>query len=414
MTLWIFCTLLAVAAVVTVLWRVIFPARDLTAFPTSDLEANRELLIEETATLAELLARGEITEQQHQDMLLEKQRQFLADNPDPRQQMPLDTSGRWAIVTFALLAPVVAFAIYASIGATGKLRLSELIADRNEVLSSSPVNRAEYENLNNQILDTLNVLAERHHEDPLYPVLLARLYLEEGAYAEAATQYTKVVSLLPDDGEFRAELAQALFLAADNRATAAVRRETENALRLSPRNQTALGLMGISQFQAGEYQAAINYWQLALAQLPQDAPSRVPLMAGIATAQKRLGKEGENAPIERDQHALSIDVSLAEGIEVEPEVAVFIYARAWQGSPMPLAVKRVTVADLPLQVVLDDSMAMTPEATLSSAGQVEVVARVSLSGQPAAASGDYQGSVGPVDVAKVEGPLLLSIDEKVP
>src|SRR5690606_14806272 len=111
--------------------------------------------------------------------------------------------------------------------------------------------------------------------------------------------------------------------------------------------------------------------------------------------------------------ALSIDVSLDEGIEVAPDTTVFVYARAWQGSPMPLAIRRLTVADLPLQVVLDDRMAMSPAATLSSADKVEVVARVSLSGQPTPAPGDYQGFVGPVDMAEAGEPLRVVVSEKV-
>jgi len=413
MTLWFFCTLLALAAVVFVLWRVIFPAGNVAVFPASDLETNRALLLEESAALEEQRQRGDITEQQYQDMVLEKQRQFLADNPASRQQAVTGTGGRWLIVILALLAPLAAVSIYLNIGATEKLKLGELLAQRNAVLSSSPLEEARYQALSAEILVALNGLAARHDDDPLYPVLLARLHLEDGAYAAAAEQYGRVVTLLPDDGEFRAELAQALFLAADNRATAAVRRETEMALRLSPQNQTALGLMGISHFQAGEYQGAIDYWKLALAQLPADAPSRMPLMAGISAAQTRLGGEADSGQAQVAPGALSVDVSLDADIDVAPDTTVFVYARAWQGSPMPLAIKRLTVADLPLQVVLDDSMAMTPAATLSSAGRVEVVARVSRSGQPAAAPGDYQGSLGPVDIAEAEGPLRLSISEKV-
>ena len=413
MMLWFFCTLLALAAVIFVLWRVIFPAGDVAVFPASDLDANRELLLEESAALEEQFQRGEITEQQYQDMVLEKQRQFLADNPDSRQQAAPGARGRWVIALLALLAPIVALAIYLNIGATEKLRLGELLAERTAVLSSTPFEQARYQMLSGKIIATLNGLAARDEEDPLYPVLLARLHLEEEDYALAAAQYAKVVALLPQDGEFRAELAQALFLAADNKITTAVRREAEMALRLSPQNQTALGLMGIAHFQTGEYQGAIDYWNLALAQLPANAPSRIPLMAGIDAARKRLGGEGESAEAGVVQGALSVAVSLGEGVEVAPDATVFVYARAWQGSPMPLAIKRLTVADLPLQVVLDDSMAMSPAATLSSAGRVEVIARVSLSGQPTPAPGDYQGSVGPVDIAEAGKSLQVLIAERV-
>ncbi len=80
------------------------------------------------------------------------------------------------------------------------------------------------------------------------------------------------------------------------------------------------------------------------------------------------------------------------------EEAVFVLARPADGSRMPLAVARVRVADLPLTVRLDDSLAMGPMAKLSSASSVEVIARVSLSGGPIPAPGDLEGKQGPLAV----------------
>jgi cytochrome c-type biogenesis protein CcmH len=48
------------------------------------------------------------------------------------------------------------------------------------------------------------------------------------------------------------------------------------------------------------------------------------------------------------------------------------------------------VSQLPADILLDNSMAMTAGASLSSVEQVTVTARVSLSGQPMAQSGDWQ------------------------
>jgi cytochrome c-type biogenesis protein CcmH len=63
---------------------------------------------------------------------------------------------------------------------------------------------------------------------------------------------------------------------------------------------------------------------------------------------------------------------------------------------MPLAIVRRTARELPLAVILDDSMAMTPQLTLSSFDQVVVSARVSRSGDAMPASGDLLGSSAPL------------------
>ena len=80
---------------------------------------------------------------------------------------------------------------------------------------------------------------------------------------------------------------------------------------------------------------------------------------------------------------------------------------------MPLAVARLTVADLPTTVTLDESMAMLPTMTLGTFPEVVVGARVSAGGQPAAAPGDWFDEREGVTPAA--GPELeLVIDRQVP
>jgi cytochrome c-type biogenesis protein CcmH len=64
------------------------------------------------------------------------------------------------------------------------------------------------------------------------------------------------------------------------------------------------------------------------------------------------------------------------------------------GPPAPLAVKRVTVADLPITVELSDADAMMPQLKLSSFPEVQLMARISRAGQPTA--GEWVGRSKPL------------------
>jgi len=71
------------------------------------------------------------------------------------------------------------------------------------------------------------------------------------------------------------------------------------------------------------------------------------------------------------------------------------------------------VKDLPLKVTLDDSMAMSPEMSLSLYKQIVVGARVSKSGNAMPVSGDLQGTSSVVTVDEIAA-IKVVINETLP
>lgn len=98
----------------------------------------------------------------------------------------------------------------------------------------------------------------------------------------------------------------------------------------------------------------------------------------------------------------TVALSAALALKARASDTVFVFARAVDGPPMPLAVIRKQVKDLPLEFKLDDSMAMWPAAKVSAYPRVVVTARVSKSGEGQARPGDLQGE-SPVVAAGVSG-----------
>ena len=95
-----------------------------------------------------------------------------------------------------------------------------------------------------------------------------------------------------------------------------------------------------------------------------------------------------------------------------PNDTLFVFAKAAHGPPMPLAITRLTAAQLPASVTLTDAMGMVPSLTLSQFPQIVVGARISKSGNALAQSGDLQTPAAFTTTAQTE-PVQLIIAEKV-
>jgi cytochrome c-type biogenesis protein CcmH len=72
---------------------------------------------------------------------------------------------------------------------------------------------------------------------------------------------------------------------------------------------------------------------------------------------------------------------------------------------MPLAVKRLSVAELPAEISLSDADAMMPQLKLSRFPQVQLVARISRSGD--ATRGEWIGRSAPLASDAGQAPTLV-------
>ncbi|MCP4389293.1 MAG: hypothetical protein GY802_13440 [Gammaproteobacteria bacterium] len=89
---------------------------------------------------------------------------------------------------------------------------------------------------------------------------------------------------------------------------------------------------------------------------------------------------------------LKLKVSLNPALRKEIPAAspVFVFVRAAQNPGPPLAVVRKKVDELPFEIALNDSHAMMPGRTISSAENIIVGVRISVSGSPERQPGDYE------------------------
>lgn len=92
--------------------------------------------------------------------------------------------------------------------------------------------------------------------------------------------------------------------------------------------------------------------------------------------------------------ALVVEVRLDPGLaargQFDEGASLFVIARPVGGPPMPVAVEKHAAAKLPLTATLDDSDSPMPAQPLSALTEVEVVARISNSGNAAPQPGDLE------------------------
>ena len=238
-----------------------------------------------------------------------------------------------------------------------------------------------------------------------------------GEFDSAVVAIRKSYDLGGESPEVMIRLADALAMSQGGSMAGEPEPLLTRALELQPNNPQGLWLLGMAQDERGDHSSAIRTWQTLLPLLQGDERSVSEVNQLIARA-KVLNTADDSAPSTPAAEAqpaatakLSVEVSVQAGLteDLPGDTAVFIYAKAAQGPPMPLAVVRKTLGDLPVTVELSDEDAMLPAMKLSSFDKLIVGARVSLTGNAIAQSGDLYSEVSDVQ-SQQSAPLAISID----
>ncbi|MFY0731032.1 c-type cytochrome biogenesis protein CcmI [Pseudomonas sp. NFX15] len=358
---------------------------------------NVALYQERVAELQSQQEEGVLTAAQMDAGRAEAARELLADT-EGVEAPRVSRLGKPLPLLAAVLVPVLGLGLYMHYGASDKVELTREFAQAPQSMDemTKRLERA--------------VAAQPDSAEGVY--FLGRTYMAQDRPADAAKMFQRTVELGGRQPELLGQWAQALYFANDKKWSEQIQALTDEALKADPKEVTSLGLLGIAAFEGERYRDAIDYWNRLLAQLPPEDRSREALQGGITRAKEKLlasgGKVAE-APAAKASAVLKVSVDLAADLKakVQPGDSVFIFARAMSGPPAPLAVKRMTVADLPVTVELGDADAMMPQLKLSNFPEVQLVARISRAGKPTA--GEWIGRSQPL-ASSTTAPQTLTID----
>lgn len=326
------------------------------------------------------------------------------------------------LAAIALFIPLISYLMYQQIGARQDWDITQTL-ENLRLTSAAGQDTDESIDL---LVKQLDSRLQQRPGNPDYLMTLANVHMERQNYPAAAAAYQGLSAQFPQDASILGRYAQALYLAANRSLNLKITAIAEQALAIDPNQSAVLGMLGIAGFENKDFPSAIKYWSRLLMTLTPNSPNRQMIAQGIEQAKKLLLESGgqldvglesvasvsqnrsdSNTGVEPAQ--IVVQVKLDSTIKVSPETDVFVFAKAVKGPPMPLAVARLKVADLPTSITLNDSMAMTPTMKISSFEQVNVVARVSFKGTAMKSPGDIEGASGAINVNGASGPVTIVI-----
>ncbi|HKT27791.1 tetratricopeptide repeat protein [Dyella sp.] len=265
----------------------------------------------------------------------------------------------------------------------------------------------------NKALDELRAHLAAQPNDVQGWLLLAQADMEMQQPEQARDAYDKVLKLKPDNTSAMVGWAQAESAASpDHHIGDRARALLEQAVKREPDNQRGLWLLGISDFQQGRFAEAASTWRTLQPMLQPGSNVAQAVAQQIALADARGGTPASASSAAASAPAVQVNVALAPALKAKLAAGdtLFVYARAENGPPMPLAVARLDASQLPATVTLTDAMSMLPSMKLSSVPRVVIGARISHSGNAMAQAGDLEGDGGTVDVDS-KAPVKVLIDK---
>jgi cytochrome c-type biogenesis protein CcmH len=338
------------------------------------------------------LRAGTLAQDQHEKARREIEARLLADVDKGDAPKEAPRGSRAAAVVLGVAVPVCALAVYLVVG-----NLGALAPDAGRDVAQHGMSEQQFEAL----VTRLAVRLKDNPEDAEGWMMLGRSYAVLGHFGESAEAYAKAAARMPRDAQLLADYADALAMAQGRRLQGEPEKLIARALAIDPLNVKALLLAGTAAFNRNDYSGAVRHWERILDAVPGESEMTQTVRTSIAEA-RALGAgrqaAGPGSKADRGQVRGVVKVAPELAAKVGPGDTVFIFARAEQGSRMPLAILRKQGRDLPAEFTLDDSMAMSPAAKLSNHPRVVIGARVSRTADASPQPGDLQGLSAPVKV----------------
>ncbi|RTE86110.1 MULTISPECIES: c-type cytochrome biogenesis protein CcmI [Gammaproteobacteria] len=376
--MWVVALLLLLSLAIAI----VVVARKRQSLALSTMQANRAVFESRLAELEEDFNQGLLNEKDLANAKRELKKTFVTDVHDPDEQVEQKSA---SVVWILVVLVVSSVGIYLLNGSWQQQRSAdEALANlesRFELLRTQPGQGVNREELELFALGLRQQLEAR--PDAGAWSMYGRMMVQLDRLDEALQSFEKARQLNPQDHSNLVMYAQALLVSGSDNDLAQAAGYIRQVLEEDTRNLEALGLLGVIAFERGDYDRAVQAFELTLRMMRSEDPRYATIEQALADSRARA----DGSVI-----TLTVNVDISEQLrnELRPGSTLFVFVREPDGPRVPVAVYRQQVADFPITVTLTDENAMTPERTLSSVENWLVGARVSTSGTVNVQSGDME------------------------
>ncbi|MBS0613249.1 MAG: hypothetical protein JSS24_08775 [Proteobacteria bacterium] len=249
-----------------------------------------------------------------------------------------------------------------------------------------------------QILDMVARLERRlaaKPDDLQGWLLLGRSYMTLERFDDAIVAYDQALKLGGGkDAEGALGMGEAIAMRAGGQIIPPAAEMFETAVKLAPQNPRALLFGGFAAANRGDKALAKSRWEALKALNPPPQLAKM-IDARIAALDTAPAATTENATPSSAAASARVTVRLAPALNarVKPDSVLFLFANLPAERGPPLAVKRLSPADIGKPLELSAADSMVPGRSLRQGQTVQLTARISFSGQPLPSAGDLYGEL---------------------
>jgi len=414
---WIICALLVIIALI-----IILPSLLAKQAPTDlDRKKINRAVFEKKLQELESDLTNDLIEQQQYNIAKSDLERSLIDDLENHKEVVFNQSNKTLPIIVILVLPALSVFAYLKIN-NGLVSLDQEFEKQMALQQQGQMPDVE------AMIINLEARLKQNPHDLEGWRMLGRSYLVLKRFNDAVKAYAKANEITNGaNPDILISYGEARGLSAGNSFDESSMLLFTKALKIDPNNERGLWYAGLAAYQLKNYKGSVEYLEKLLAQVPSDQKDvRTALVKYLNDAKKKAGIEivedsittNDSTTVTQvgdNQSKITVNVMMSSELQntsVNTDT-LFIYARAMKGPKMPLALVKITAGDLPTTVTLDDSVSMMPSTPLSSMEEVEVIARISKSGQAVKQSGDLFGSVQSVKTDHSETVDVL-ISELVP